>query len=633
MADLVRNTQLGENTLKVRINKVALEGTSRAIEFKAGLNIITGPIATGKTTLLRFCRALIGGSLDNLPPEARAGVRAISGEILVGTESYFIVRPVTTARTAKIDVASRSEAYRLPVFHADASAPITFSKWLMERLDLPRLQVPSAPTKPESDPTPITIGDYLLYCSLLQEEIGSSVFGHKDPFKNIKRKYVFEILYGLYSLETAQIQEELRNVQAKLRQLTNQSELFLSFLDGTALENRAQIDRNIYLLEENLREIENESKTIPDKLRAAPEVQVLQKKVLDIEFTIGRLASELDAEKRSQDNLQRLAKQFETQIGRITRSIVAQKYLVDIDFVICPRCGAAVASDRGNEDLCYLCLQPPQPVLTRESLIDEQARLEAQLIETQELLKSRSERTGELSKELDWLNDTADQARHELNFKTQTFVSSEASLISQLAERRAAVISNLSRYREYLNIFTKVDSVQKIIEDLKERRASLESALVLESTRAGKSKEQITFLEQEYNAILRQFYPPEFGEETSSGIDRQTYLPMFRGRRFDDLSSPGLATLVNVAHALAHHITNLTLGLSLPSILFIDALSEHLGQEGLDPQRLTAIYEYLLQISAQFGDHLQIFVVDNEIPQIAREFIRMELAENDRLIP
>jgi hypothetical protein len=602
------------------------------MEFNPGLNVITGPIATGKTTLLRFCRSLLGGSLDNLPPEARRGVRAVSGELLIGDEAYFLVRPVTTTRTARVDVASSKEAYRLPIYQPDSSAPITFIRWLMDRLDLPRLQVPSAPTKPESDPTPITLADYLLYCTLPQEEIGSSVFGHKDPFKNIKRKYVFEILYGLYNLETARIQEELRDVQTKLRQLTSQSELFLSFLDGTALDNRADIERNIVLLENNLGEIENSSTTIPDKLRETPEIQTLQKKVLDTESNIGRLAAALDAERQSSENLQRLAKQFETQISRITRSIVAQKYLIDIDFVICPRCGAAVATDRGNEDLCYLCLQPPHPVLTRQSLIDEQARLEGQLNETQELLESRTKRSSELGKELDSLKAEADHVRRELNFKTQTFVSSEASLISQLAERQAAIVSDLSRYKEYLQIFAKLDSVHKIIGDLQERKDSLEADLELTSSRTGKSEQQIDVLEKEYDRILEQFFPPEFGEEASSSIDRRTYLPMFRGRRFDDLSSPGLATLVNVAHALAHHITSLNLGLNLPSILFIDGLSEHLGQEGLDPKRLSAIYEYLVDISAKFGDRLQIFVVDNEIPVVARKFIRLELTESDRLV-
>ena len=619
--------------MRLRINKVALQGTSRVVEFNPGLNVITGPIATGKTTLLRFCRSLLGASLDSLPPEARSAVGAVSGELLIGAETYFLVRPVTTTRTARVDVASRNEAYRLPVYQPDSSASVTFIRWLMDRLDLPRLQVPSAPTKPESDPTPITLGDYLLYCTLLQEDIGSSVFGHKDPFRNIKRKYVFEILYGLYSLETAKIQEELRDVQTKLRQLTNQSELFVSFLEGTALGNRADIERNITLLESDLQEIENASRNMADKLRATPEIQDLQKKVLDIESTIGRLTAELDAERQSNENLQRLAKQLETQISRITRSIVAQKYLVDIDFVICPRCGAALASERGNEDLCYLCLQPPHPVLTRQSLIDEQGRLESQLIETQELLESRNKRSSELSRELVSLKDGADHVRHELNFKTQTFVSPEASLISQLAERRAGLISNLSRFKEYLQIFGKLDSVHKIIEDLRDRKTSLEADLDLASTRAGKSEEQISVLEQEYNRILERFYPPEFGEEAFSSIDRRTYLPVFRGRRFDDLSSPGLATLVNVAHVLAHHMTSLNLGLNLPSILFIDGLSEHLGQEGLDPKRLSAIYEYLIHVSAQLGDRLQIVVVDNEFPDIAREFIRLELTESDRLIP
>ena len=62
---------------------ISLEGTSRSVEFEPGLNIITGPIASGKTTLLRYCRSLLGASFDNFPPEARAAVQAVRGNLVL----------------------------------------------------------------------------------------------------------------------------------------------------------------------------------------------------------------------------------------------------------------------------------------------------------------------------------------------------------------------------------------------------------------------------------------------------------------------------------------------------------------------------------------------------------------------
>ena len=110
-----------------------------------------------------------------------------------------------------------------------------------------------------------------------------------------------------------------------------------------------------------------------------------------------------------------------------------------------------------------------------------------------------------------------------------------------------------------------------------------------------------------------------------------TYLPVYHGRLFTELSSPGLATLVNIAHALAHHLTSIELDLKLPQFLVIDGLSEHLGQEGLDPERLQAVYELLIETSHGHPE-LQIIVVDNEVPPVARPFVSLELSEEDRLI-
>src|SRR5215467_3324063 len=160
--------------MRVRIDSIHLIGTTREIALTPGLNIITGPIASGKTTLTRLCYGLLGSGLENFPSEVRQHVVAIAGKLLLGENAYSVVRPFTATRTAKVDISGLGSAMRLPALSLDASAPYTYGQWLLRVLGLPDLRVPSAPTKPDSDPSPLSINDFLLYCILPQETIDNS---------------------------------------------------------------------------------------------------------------------------------------------------------------------------------------------------------------------------------------------------------------------------------------------------------------------------------------------------------------------------------------------------------------------------------------------------------------------------
>jgi hypothetical protein len=148
--------------MKLQIEAISLEGTSRKVTFKPGLNIITGPMATGKTTLFRFIRSIFGWPLNRLPKEARNSVSAILGEIIIGETKYSVSRPCVTTETARIEIASTDLALRLPVTQLDRKSNQTYVQWLLEKLKLPHIEVPSTPTKLDSEPTPVGLNDYLL---------------------------------------------------------------------------------------------------------------------------------------------------------------------------------------------------------------------------------------------------------------------------------------------------------------------------------------------------------------------------------------------------------------------------------------------------------------------------------------
>jgi hypothetical protein len=617
--------------VRLRIERVELLGADRSVEFSKGLNIITGPIATGKTTLVRLLRFLIGASLGNLPPEAKQTVSSVTGRIVLGDQAYSIVRPAVSTTTARVEIAGDTDLLRLA---AGSGEELTYTEWLLEKLDLPRLRVPSAPSRPESEPTPVSINDYLLYLYLSQEDLGFSVFGHRDTFKNIKRRYVFDIIYGFYDVRAAQLQEELRSVLGQLRTLQSQTELFRSFFEDTALANRAALEHELTATRTEIASLESDWGGFAQEASAPSATAELQARVLALEEQYERTRGAIAAEQVGIGNLDDMVAQLESQSGKLTRAIVAGKHLVDFEFIVCPRCGASIKPDRAaTTDTCDVCLQTPAMDFSKESLIREQGAVEAQLTEAQDLLKERHRRLNTLHRALSDVDPQLKRERVELDFLTRTYVSERADRIASLASRRSSLKARERQLHDYIVVLNKLDDAHRRIAQLSVNRSKIEHLLGEASTDAVAAAGRVRMLEETFNELLERFEPPHFGEELTSSIDRSTYLPIYHGRRFDDLSSPGLATLVNVAHAIAHQITSLKLKLKLPNMLIIDGLSEHLGKEGLDPVRLSAVYDALIDVSNRFGSDLQLIVVDNEVPDIARSYVRLELAEDQRLIP
>ncbi|MDE0000531.1 MAG: hypothetical protein OXQ89_22540 [Rhodospirillaceae bacterium] len=615
--------------MRVQVNTITLEGADRTVSFEPGLNIVTGPIASGKTTLVRYLRFLLGASLGHPPIEARENVTSVSGSVELADNSFSIMRPAVSTVNARVEIAGPQNAWRLPARLSPDGE--TYVNWLLKQLDLPRIDVPSAPTKPDSDTTPVSINDYFLYSYLSQDELGFSVFGHRDWAKNIKRRYVFEITYGYYDVNTAQIQERLRNVQGRLRELHSRKELFDTFFDGTPLENRMRIERELGDLKDQLAKTEASAVELASVPHKVVDTAQLQAEILAAERELGQVQAAIDAEQQSLRNLQDLVNQLESQSGKLTRSIVSDKHLTDLEFMVCPRCGSDVDSERASEDICYLCLHEPSLEFSREILIGEQGAVEQQLKEAQDLLGEREKRLTGLCDQLEDSRQELATKKTELDFQTKSYISEKATAIASTAARRARLTSRSEQLREYLDVLSKIDDSQKVAARLTTEKEALEQELVAATEESRDSQRKVRHLKNRFNEILEQLRPPRFGEQERSDINPYTYLPVYYGRPFNEVSSPGLATLINLSHALAHHVTSMELGLKLPQILIIDGLSEHLGQEGLDPARLLATYDLLIETSKERPD-LQMIVVDNEIPEKARPFVRLELSEDDRLI-
>jgi hypothetical protein len=621
--------------VRLRVEHLALVGTTREVDFAPGLNVVLGPITTGKTTLMKLLRFLLGSGLPTLPPEARQNISALAGTLLIGEERMSVVRPLISTGTAKVDVATEAgEALRLPALQPDRTAPTTYGRWLLGRLGLPDLDVAAAPTRPaDSTTTRISINDFLAYCRLTQDDIDTAVLGARDAPRSIKRQYVFRILYGLFDARLAALQEELREVETQLRLLRGGAEAFVRFLDDTAWENRAELQLQRDKALARRRDLDREDATAVAEAHHAPLAQGLRADIQRLDAELADARGRRESETRSAAQLRELVAQLETQSNRLTKSIVAGARLYDIDFKVCPRCASPVQDSRADHAHCYLCLQEPQAQVTRDDLVREQERLGAQIDETDALITARQETVKELDAAIVALSNDRERAGRALEEQAQGFVSDQADQIAQRARERAEVEAQIQRCEDYLRLFARLDAARQQKRELEERKAALEADVQQAETVEAASAERIARLNEHFAALVERFGTPRFEGEPRAAIDPRTFLPIINGRTFDQLSSGGLKVLANLAYALAHHLTALDFDLPLPGLLLIDGITKNVGRDEYDQARVDAVFQTLLSIGAEHGERLQIIVAANDVPAAAEDRVALRLSPDDRLIP
>ena len=616
----------------MQIKRINLLGTTRTVAFEEGLNVIAGPISTGKTSLLRLCRIALGGAIRDIPPEVSL-VSAISADLVIGEYSCVVQRNLESSARSLVHVVEDSRALRLPAQIAPANSDETYGNWLLRKMGIPVLRVPSAPTKPEGNRTALSINDFMAYCSLPKEEIRSDVFGHRHPQKDIKRRYVFAVAYRQYDAEAVGLQDNLRTLRDELRRLANLTETFDELVEGTQWEDRSALQNKLSELQDEHAMMAEEGAQQLEVQQSDSEISSLRASVMQMDNQLAEQKHEIETEEASLGDLQELLGQLNLQHDRLTRTLVAREKLFDIQFVQCPRCGSPLKPDRSDEIHCYLCLQEPTPSYSEEDLLEEQHRIYSQISETQELIEMRRRRLASEQKRLEQKREERESLGKELDFRTKSYVSDSVEHLRELASRRSMLKSEISRCKSALELYHRRDAASAKRTQIEMQERVIESQVEMALTRKSDVEERIEYLESQFTRLLRSFSLPEFLESPVGRIDRTTYMPSVNARKFDELQSEGLSIEVNVAHALAHQISSIDQGLLLPGILLIDGISGAFGPQGHDPKRVAALYEQLAITAAEYRDDLQIIVADTYVPKNMTQFVRLQLTETERLIP
>src|ERR1022692_4327373 len=108
---------------RLELSEMELVGGGREITFRPGLNIIQGDITTGKTTLVRLIRALLGTMPSAMPPEVDY-IRALQGRVSIGHRTWQIYRPRTSTAGALVEIGEADpEPSREPIAPRRGNGP------------------------------------------------------------------------------------------------------------------------------------------------------------------------------------------------------------------------------------------------------------------------------------------------------------------------------------------------------------------------------------------------------------------------------------------------------------------------------------------------------------------------------
>jgi len=618
------------------VDQIELVGGARTVAFQSGLNVIRGDITTGKTTLIRLLRGLLGSVPRHLPPETEV-IRALRGRVVLGAQAWNIYRPMASTNEAPVEIAAassvRSEvglALRLP-----AGGPGGYGEFVLSRLNLPIVSVPRARREPTNDLSPVTINDWLLYCIVTGDELDTQVFGHRDPFRDLKRRWVFEIAYGLYDEELANLGAQLRRIELEINASESEAEVIRQFLAGTSIGKPEELEADLIAQEGRLGQLRAQTQQLQGASDREPagEIASVRGYVLGAREGIDELRSQVRQHQAQLRDLGDLQKQLTTLSKRLTRSIVADEWMVDFDFVVCPRCGQDVDQHRAQSPTCYLCEQPePTTAPDRDSLIREQDRVTYQIVETQQLIEERTETLARLrSREVEMGASLAD-ASARLNTLTRDFVSARAAEIQAIASDTATLEANAEWIKRYLTLSGRQTDQTGRLEALRERKLELEDQIDSHRTSVSVADENVSALERRMVDYLTRLHVPQLGDLLTVKINKTTYLPEVSTRTFDELSSQGLKTLVNVAH----HTVAIDRDLTMPGFLVLDGVSANSGKEGLEGDRIVDMYKLFEEVAEEYGGRLQLIVVDNDLPpEVADELadsIVLTLSQDARLI-
>lgn len=614
--------------------QVRTDTGEQVYEFKTGVNAVTGPVGSGKSSMLEVLKYGLGGSAK-LMPAVRDNVKDVKVRFRAGDEHWEFTRELRSNVINVVDL--KTQEWLGEWARTDRQNMRKVGPSLLEALGLPSdWRIPKSRKKPTDETVPVSFWDVHKYLYLDQNRIDTSVIGHDDTNLNNKRIAVFELIYGLANAQTVELLTERGRRRAEAAALRKNATAIAGFMQDMGDPGPVELAARKAGLQKEL----ERSQQALDQARSAAHGGLVSAEVLNalsVERTrLDDLVGQREALLASMAEASSVRAQLTLEEERIKRSATASSSLSGLEFVQCPRCLQGLPHGRFHEGHCHLCGQPQEvaedakPADALLKVVREQRK------ETEDLAVEDTEAIAGLDAQIELAETSvlallraADATGNEP--RTLPFIENVEQSVAQVTQTQAAIhrIEDVeARWATQSGLHKEADRLDVIAREMSEEESRIKMQLSEDTT-------VLADLSALFDGILRELRDPWFSEAHIDPID---YLPVVDDEGFDMLSVGGARkTLVN----LAYHLANLYMSISerslvlLPTLLIVDSPRKNVGDNALDRTMVESVYARLQTLQAASRDEFQIIFADNDMPVNASKWIsnHIELDYKNPFVP
>lgn len=626
--------------LQVRRLVLTAPGKNYEVVFRTGVNLVTGPISTGKSSILQLLDFGFGGRHPPTYPEISKCSDSLI-EISVGAQALTIRRALRGSDSrALVYEGTIDDVFEQRVPSKDVSAnhvpgAASISTELMTRLGLDRIEVKSAPTQDASATAAFSFRDLVTLLRVDQDRMGATRAFFEDKFpKAIKWKAGFEIVHGLYDQTATALSASLLDAERAAAGLRQQLENARTFLDQSKIPDVEQLQAALAELdkdEASLKEQLAQERTNQSKALAADDRRVLdrrRKQEQDLRKASAR-TSELS---RTLDQLGRLRVQYERERSQLEFLKESERIIGALPVVRCPSCFQPLRGGPAG-DHCHVCTQE---LAKRPDHVSVDARLRSakrRISDLESYIKDLEQTKTHLESERSRLQkDLAETDLLLTRIEETTLLPSSRRTVER-NEALARVESKRRQAKEHLQLRMKARGEGSNLLELQERVTKLQAELEKAKGTIPNPEAVIESLSTAFRDLM---IAVKFPNLRDARIDRSSYHPIVRDQDYSALSSKGAIALAVSCWHLAVLKRSLREESRFPMFLLLDSPLSHVGRDSSDSEFrdqkiVDAFYDVLANLNHEHGAEFQIIVCDNRPAKAAGPMIAVEFTGDPKV--
>lgn len=604
-------------TTRFRLDAVSLDTTEGTVtyQFPSALTVLAGPVGVGKTTLFELIKYGTGGNGD-LADVAVNNVRDVTVQLTVGDERLALTRSLDPTKQNTVRVEDRITKDRLQDHFVKDHEP-SLNTLLLGALGLPvEMRAAARTANTTKAGNRITFADIFTFMYIRQAEMNRDIASSQSPYREPKRKTVFELLFGLTDAGILQNRSDLGVRNGELETAVHDHEVVLQFLHDSNTASRdeavaahasaAEAEAAAAAELETLRQgvdpvVDRETQTLRDLLGEAERSLATARQTA---IVLAQQQVDYGAERR----------RVTQELDRLRRLHDAGEHLAAFEFMVCPRCMQDIHQRDIEAGQCRLCLQPDPVRPDRSSTAEgsyEQRQLRDQLAELDEQLASSAEQLVDAQRAVEHRHALVDQLSTDLDERTRDRITPQLQAFSDATRTLTGARSYQEALDRVLFQWDRADDLRLAADQLRSEVQRLRTALeVAERQLSERKTEILDELDTEFAATMAAVGVPSVERAT---INRTSYLPMLNGKIYTRFSPPGG---VRTATQLAYWLTLMSVALRrrdtvYPAFLLIDSPRTSLNNSD---NLAAAIYRRIVTQVDAAQDRLQIIIGDNELP-------------------